>query len=502
VYRVSGDMLRLRSALRTFAVAALVLPVFAGTATAATSPVHDRAAAMLAQERAAMPQDEVVDCLAPAGDPEPNTPEWVQRDTINQYCATLRLRDQLASPAYGWANLTSGTQLWLERTVDQSADPTHPRGGFTTLIPGSQAADAFRTLKRWTEAGRGRVEPVSFRSLNGSTLRGHVFAPPARVPRPRDGYPGVVITDGSVQAYEELYYWAAQDLAEAGYVVMTYDVQGQGDSDLAGEDCPGECSGVPYQQDYNFYQGAEDSLSAFLGERNPYLDLLDRRSVGIAGHSLGAAAVSHVGQCDRRVKAIVAWDNLDAIQDCSGIAIPKHHRAKRLLQTPALGIANDYLFNTQPRMSPPDPQAKADGFQQLAAEGTDTQSVVLRGATHLEYTYIPLVLPASQRGERFASYYTRAWFDRYLKGDPRAYDRLTARTFDASVDRSAIGTGEYDHAAALASPGDRYAGNVPHTIAGIGVANAVSFYYASQYALRDPSGARRTCGDVRAGCAR
>ena len=51
------------------------------------------------------------DCYAPAGDPEPGTPEWRERDTNNQYCATLRLRDQLASPAYGWGNLTAGAQL-------------------------------------------------------------------------------------------------------------------------------------------------------------------------------------------------------------------------------------------------------------------------------------------------------------------------------------------------------------------------------------------------------
>ncbi|HEX8206228.1 MAG TPA: hypothetical protein VF587_09240, partial [Solirubrobacteraceae bacterium] len=286
---------------------ALALP----TAAQAASPAHERAAATIAQARAGMPQDQVVDCLAPAGDPEPGTPEWQQRDAINQYCATLRLRDQLASPAYGWGNLTQGAQLWLERSVDQLSDPAHPRGGVTTAahprggvttaVPGSQAADAFRTIKRWTEAGRGRVAPVSFKGLNGATLRGHVFAPPARVHRPKGGFPGVVITDGSVQAYEELYYWAAQDLAAHGYMAMTYDVQGQGDSDMFGSDCadptdvPTSCQGVPYQQSYNFFQGAEDSLSAFLDGRNPYADLLDRDRVGIAGHSLGAAAVSVVG---------------------------------------------------------------------------------------------------------------------------------------------------------------------------------------------------------------
>jgi dienelactone hydrolase len=485
--------------LRACLAAAFALSAAGATAAQAaeapSSAAHARAAALLEQQRAGLPQDQVIDCLAPAGDPAPGTPEWQRRDTINQYCATLRLRDQLASPAYGWGNLTSTTQLWLERTVDQASDPSNPRGGFTTLVPGSQAADAFRTLKRWTEAGRGRVAPVSFESINGATLRGHVFAPPARVRRPKAGFPGVVITDGSVQAYEELYFWAAQDLAEAGYVVMTYDVQGQGDSDLAGDDCPGECTGVPYQQSYNFHQGAEDSLNAFLDARNPYLDLLDRRRVGIAGHSLGAAAVSQVGQCDRRVKAIVAWDNLDPIEDCDGVTIPAKHRASELIRTPALGIANDYLFNTQPAFRAPDPQAKADGYQQLKDAGVDTQSIVLRGATHLEYTYIPLVLPASQKGERFASYYTRAWFDKYLKGDRTAARRLTATTFDDSVDRSAIGTGEYDPAAAAAAPADRYAGNVPHRIAGIPVANALSFYYHSQYAM-----GRGRCDDMRHGC--
>ena len=98
-----------------------------------------------------------------------------------------------------------------------------------------------------------------------------------------------MITDGSVQGYQQLYFWAAEDLASNGYIAMTYDVQGQGDSDLAGDDCPGECTGVPYQQAYNFHQGAEDSLSFFLSDANPARSRLDGSRVGLAGHSLGAA---------------------------------------------------------------------------------------------------------------------------------------------------------------------------------------------------------------------
>jgi hypothetical protein len=257
---------------------------------------------------------------------------------------------------------------------------------------------------------------------------------------------------------------------------------------------------VPYQQSYNFYQGAEDSLSFFLSTANPYATDLDRDRVGIAGHSLGAAAVSVVGQCDKRVKAIVAWDNLSAIKDCSGVTIPARYRSDTLLHAPALALTNDYLFNTQPATTPPDPHAKDAGFKQIAAAGLDAQTVAFRGATHLTYSYIPLVFQANELSERMASYYTLAWFDLQLRDDPTGYRRLVATTFDDSADTSAIGAGVYDPAAA--DPADPYSGNVPYAIAGIPVADAVSFYYLSQYALRSPwTGRVRTCADMRAGCA-
>ena len=444
-------------------------------------------------------------CLAPAGNPAPGSAAWQQRDTHNQYCATLRLRDQALNPAFGFANTTQGASLWVDQAVQQAGEPGHPHGGITTLVPGSQAADPFRTLRRWTDAGRGRVAPVKFDALDGAQLRGHVFIPPASVRRPRAGYPGVVITDGSVQGYENLYFWAAEDLAEAGYMVMTYDVQGQGDSDLFPSNCPDpssatvSCPGIPYQQNYNFYQGAEDSLSFFESKANPYADALDRDRVAIAGHSLGAAAVSVVGQCDTRVKTIVAWDNLNPITDCSGVTIPARYRSSTLIHAPALALTNDYLFNPQPQTAPPDPHAKDAGYKQIAAAGLDAQIVTFRNATHLTYSYIPVVLPANELSERMASYYTRAWLDLELRHQASGYRRLVAKTFDASADKHSIGAGLYDPS--KADPKDPYAGNVPYTIAGIKVADAVSFYYESAYALHDPrGGVLTTCVDMRADC--
>jgi hypothetical protein len=221
--------------------------------------------------------------------------------------------------------------------------------------------------------------------------------------------------------------------------------------------------------------------------------------VGIAGHSLGAAAVSIVGQCDRRVKTIVAWDNLSKVTDCSGVTVPAKYRSDTLLHAPAMALTNDYGFWTQPTTSPPDEHTKMAGYNQVKDAGLDAQIVAFRGATHLTYTYIPLVFQASELNERMASYYTLAWFDDHLRRDPTGFDRLTAAKFDDSADTDSIGAGVYDPA--KADPSDPFAGNVPYKIAGVEVPNAVSFYYQSAYALRDPSGGKvKTCVDMRASC--
>jgi alpha-beta hydrolase superfamily lysophospholipase len=76
--------------------------------------------------------------------------------------------------------------------------------------------------------------------------------------------PGVVITNGSVQADEQMYWYAAQALAKSGYVVLTFDPQGQGQSDVFGEG-PDAQEGVPAQSDGRlFYDGTVDALDFFL----------------------------------------------------------------------------------------------------------------------------------------------------------------------------------------------------------------------------------------------
>ena len=159
------------------------------------------------------------------------------------------------------------------------------------------------------------------------------------------------------------------------------------------KDCtPTACQGVPYQQNYNFYQGAEDSLSWFDSVANPLFQALDRSKLGVAGHSLGAAAVSWVGQCDSRVKTIVAWDDLqpvDITKCAANVTVPKQYQAKKL-HAPALATTNDYEFNVQPATHVPNPHGDTNagggagdkGYQSLTKAGVDSQLVSFRNGTH------------------------------------------------------------------------------------------------------------------------
>ncbi|MDX6616487.1 MAG: hypothetical protein QOD60_1578 [Solirubrobacterales bacterium] len=360
-------------------------------------------------------------------------------------------------------------------------------------------------------------QPVLFTARDGATLSGTVWAT-------KDGpatRPGIVITTGSVQAPEELYWGQAATLAKHGYVVLTYDVQGQGRSDLLGEGADA-LEGVPSQAGEPFYDGTEDALDfltstpahpyeprpscstgtshAAKQDRrvgagldagyNPAWNLLDPSRIGIAGHSLGAAAVSYVGQEDPRVDGVVAWDNLGssggkATADFMGSAITcasaPATRAPVDVAKPAMGISNDYGIVPTPFTSDPDPQEKAAAFSSYRSAGVDSAEMVIRGGCHEESAFIPGIVTGpyplgcgSLRGSDLIAWYTTAWFDKYVKGDPGADTRLLS---------------------------DRWRNDAPEAaIDPSGDGNAFSFYYRSRYDVGLAGGGRAVCDDLRAGC--
>lgn len=351
-------------------------------------------------------------------------------------------------------------------------------------------------------AGRHGVStPIGFTNRYGAHVSGHVWAPFRRAGEPPRSLPAVAIVTGSIQPTEQMYWHAAQVIAQRGYVVLTFDVQGQGRSDAFGAE-EDRMRGVPAAQQANFDRAAEEALDFLLSTpdepyvprrqdgspagdgdstpaqqkharrvaeglahaHNPLAERVDRDRVGLVGHSLGATAASVVGQRDPRVDSIVAWSNLVAP---AGVPIAK----------PALGIAGDYGLVAKPHGSPPDPQGRNEAFLAFRerAPGVDVMQIAIRGGTHWESTYIPNpAFAATLRGIDLVDWYTTAWLDRYVKGDPHAVRRLLSDRWRADA-----------RAAEVDLDGD---------------GNAFSYHYRSRLAIGRGDGTVVACDDLRAGC--
>ena len=303
-------------------------------------------------------------------------------------------------------------------------------------------------------------------------------------------------------------------------MVLTTDPQGQGQSDTFGED-PDRGEGFPAQTDGRpFVDGAQDAVNFFFSTQdhpyrpvascstgtshaakqarratagldaafNPYASLLDPSRVGIAGHSYGASGVSYIGQSDPRLKAIVAWDNLGPpASDSPGATDPNSSdnseqgcndaaaRRPAAIAKPALGMSADYFLDEFQPHNDTDPLAKSQESLAYSKAGVDTGEIIIRGGTHYDFTWIPNPgLRATLRGADEIAWYTTAWFDKYVKGDPGADKRLLTNRWRHNAQEAAVDPGRDG--------------------------NMMSQYYQSRLDVRLTSGQRLRCENLRAGC--
>jgi dienelactone hydrolase len=434
------------------------------------------------------------------------------------YSITLQRQAIYDTPEYQAKLATVSVQNGERALQIQASDPERVFVDDVCWNQGNGCAGDIR-LYDWQPAGYGLVRPVLFTARDGATISGHVWATRSG-PAKR---PAIVITNGSVQADEQMYWYAAQTLAKAGYVVLTFDPQGQGQSDTFGQD-PDTMEGVPAQTDGRpFYDGTEDALNFLLstpqhpyepvpscstGTRHaakqdsrvsrgldaaydPFWSLIDRSEIGLAGHSYGAAGVSYIAQWDPRVKAVVAWDNLGGpgphaapVPGTSGGSstigeadCPADPSARTTvpIRKPGLGISADYGLPPLPNTSLPDPNGKSTITHEYSQAGVDSGEIVIRGGSHLDFSWIPnQAFGASLRGPDITDWYTTAWFDKYLKHDPGADARLLSERW------------RNDPVEAGVDPG--------------GDGNAFSFYYYSRLDIHTASGHVFDCEDLREGC--
>ena len=278
----------------------------------------------------------------------------------------------------------------------------------------------------------------------GARLTGYVWAPADA--EPGDDLPGVVITNGSVQASQTLYWWFAKTLVDSGYVVLTYDPRGQGRSDTATPEgtlgtnanpsvfVTNQVDAIDFfrstpEEPYPHNQDRPDAPEVF-APYNPFHDLVDRSRLGIAGHSLGAQGVSIVqglgaegsggpwpGALDDEnpVDVALAWDNLQpAGSELAGYTV--------VPRVPAMGQSADYFLTPSPKTEPPNPDEKLGGFQSWRDAGVSTYQLNVRGGTHYEWSLVPTFPTTDWEswGNEFADYFSLAWLDRWLKrpGEP------------------------------------------------------------------------------------
>ena len=124
----------------------------------------------------------------------------------------------------------------------------------------------------------------------------------------------------------------------------------------------------------------------------------------------------------------------------------------------------------------PEPARKSKGRSNTAKAGVDSGEIILRGGSHLDFSFIPNpAFPASLRGADMVAWYTSAWFDKYLKHERSADARLLTTRWredpiEAEVDPNHDG-------------------------------NAFSFYYLSRLDIHLADGQAWDCENLRAGCA-
>ncbi len=385
---------------------------------------------------------------AQSTEPSYPSPEWFQRERANYQITTQEPAAQASDPAFMQAwQARSATNIldYAQRSYVQRNWPWDSRGNLCAYWAEQCTGDPqdYPDVDPFYEV-EGEVTPVIYADSEGALLSGRVWAP-RDVPEGTK-LPAVVIETGSVQVSETAYWWFAQELVRNGYVVMTYDVRGQGRSDNR---TPDNEPGTNLQSGV-FVTNLVDSIDFFFSSpenpyphntlrpaspttaHNPIWELVDRDRLGIVGHSLGATGVSVVQGITEwpgaltetnPVDVAVAWDNLSGSGSLAGFEVEP--------RVPTMGQSADYGLVPTPFTQPPDADGKKGGFEAWKAADVPVYQVNIQGGTHYEWSYIPSFPSSSwdDWGNPLVEHYSVAWLDRWLKnadepGYATADDRL------------------------------------------------------------------------------
>jgi dienelactone hydrolase len=238
-------------------------------------------------------------------------------------------------------------------------------------------------------------QEVQIPQRGGGSLAGRVTAPAGT-----GVHPLIVALPGGLTDTTAL-DWATSELAGAGYVVLAVD----------------PARDTPAAHD----TAARSAIDFAVSAGNPLLEQTDTTRIGVAGWSIGGRALTLTQTEDyERVDALVAWDNLASSEngDAGSPSCRADPAPVRQPRVPAMGQASE----TCPSASA---EAKKTAYEHWRAAGVPAMQVVLAGCGHTCWGQA-----APEATHAVANHYTLAWFDRWLKADPTATDRLLATEVD------------------------------------------------------------------------
>ncbi len=257
--------------------------------------------------------------------------------------------------------------------------------------------------------------------------------------------PTIVFSNG-VSSSQIMYYWFAEAMAARGYLVLTYDPSGQGQSDGTWSDTfqqntkTGDCyfggacldlrdamhwmvgDDIAPRADLIGYQGGQ--IRPFSGPRdpstfpaNPLVDLVNKAEVGLAGHSMGALATLNylTAMADESLPPLKAAVAMSGATSSAVASVPLQLQTSDFDGSPTLvgpGVGGVYLGALGQGIGYYPIKEMLDRLHPSAPHATSL--VVFEGGVHTDHARVPYV-PRTLWATQLASHYAGEWFDCHIR---------------------------------------------------------------------------------------
>jgi dienelactone hydrolase len=244
---------------------------------------------------------------------------------------------------------------------------------------------------------------AEFESPQGDVLDGSIFLPfrssIAAYEEDTDGHElPILLFYHGLGADKEAYYWWPQQMARQGYIVLTFDFPGHGDSEG--------------RMDHEMWQNKAETAQAaltYILEDSPVASVADGDRVGVFGNSMGGITALEHQAVDDRVDAVVSTapvseHNVDVPSSDTPIQIQTSDHDGPIAPLPFTG-----------------PQVTRGIYEDL--EGPK-EFIVIGNGNHGSWINLPFV-PAPTYSWDVATQYGDNWFHYWLKDSQGVYQELT-----------------------------------------------------------------------------